>query len=244
MDLKNCKRCHYEISSERMAQNPIVCDHCGQIKGTANERLDNEFQKRISNMFILGSFLFVALFAHLVHWQNDFFRIIPLKIKIQMGTHDRDVYIKTAEICMERRKFSCVINSYNAAIGMNANDLDILTRLAKAQDLLGQTEGALITLERYFLAGGNDASAAHRYAKLLEKVGKLDVAEKYYLLALAAKPEIVQVTVTQDYVRMLMKQARYKDAQAIITERRKSGASEGFLGKELSEINLLLNKSS
>ena len=239
-----CARCQSEVLKERLSSNPVVCNHCGHASNHHEVSLHKNFQKRLSNTMIISGVVAIALFAHLVHWQNYSLQIVPLKIQTITGLSGRSALLEVADICMHRMKYDCVVTSYTDALRQNPNDLEVMEKLARVQDLMGQNEAAHQTLTRYFSSGGSDALVAHRFAKILQKIGQDADADKFFQLALSLKPDVVQVTVTQDYVRFLMSQARYKDAQKVITERRKAGASQNFLNQEFDEIKSLLNQRS
>ena len=65
----------------------------------------------------------------------------------------------------------------------------------------------------------------------------VDEAAKYYDYVLGAKPDVLQVTVIQNYVRLMMDAHRLDKAKQLIEEvRSKSAASAYFMDDEFKRI--------
>lgn len=239
-----CLQCHFEMSESRLNMDPAVCNHCGYISNLKHQKEADRFQNRLSLIIIGSGILAILLFTQLVFWQNHALTILPLKIKSTFGIDSQEALKEIADICMKTMKYSCVRDSYLAIIEDSPNDLDTLDKLAKIEHLMGERQAAIKHLDLYFSNGGRSYLAAHRYAKLLDVTGQPQLADNYYKMALSEKTDIVQVTVTQDYVRFLKNQARYKEAKDLILHYRKNGASINFLSQEFEELKQILKSAT
>src|SRR5262249_49366836 len=89
----------------------------------------------------------------------------------------------------------------------------------------------------FFSKGGVDLEGSYMFAKALGQVGMVDEASKYYDYVLGQKPDVLQVTVVQNYVKLLMEANRLDQAQKLIEGvRKQSEASAYFMEDEFKKI--------
>lgn len=142
-----------------------------------------------------------------------------------------------ADICKERFLFSCSEMAYSKAFQVNPKDVENLSLLGGLQIRLKDYEQAIQTFQKYFQSGGQQSDIAYKYAKLLERAGKINEAKNYFQYSLDAKPDVFQVSLLKDYVNFLIKNDFLKDAQNLILKVRKQGDNDPqFMEKELQLI--------
>lgn len=229
-----CPRCKQDISPERKSKNPVICDHCGytvsQIEG-AQAEVD---KKSIQFMIGIGVFA-IACYVQILNWDSAWLQIIPLSVKETIGlSSNADIEAK-AGICMELKKWECVEQQY--------------VRAAQAQPALWERAGhfsmqrakyneAAQNYYKFFQSGGQNLEASYNYAKALAQLGQVDEAVKYFDQVLAARPDVLQVTVVQNYVKLLMEHQRFDQAKVLIDKVRKDGgpSAGSFMDEELKKI--------
>lgn len=233
-ELGGCPRCHHEISSERKQANPVVCDTCGFVITRTVEQSQDEMDKRFIRLaFGLAAFMIVG-FLQLSIWDNHAVDVIPLQIKDLIGASTADDMERLANICMERNKLDCVEKQYSR---LGDRDYTQLLRLGKFQMARAHYAEAVNTYRTYFSKGGIDLEGSYNFARALGQVGMIDEAAKYYDYVLGAKPDVLQVTVVQNYVRLLMDAHRLDRAKQLIEEvRSKSAASAYFMDDDFKKI--------
>ena len=180
---------------------------------------------------------FMAGLFHVHHWNQYFFEIFPLKTAQMMNTADRDDLMRIAEICKERNKHACQIKAYRQVIKQNSNDYVAFELLAETQYLSGRVIDAEQTLSNYFLSGGESVRATYIYARVLAEMNKHDEAETQFKKALKMKPDVVQVSISEDYVKLLMNRSKFRQAKKFIDRMRKEGAPSYFLANQYQEIS-------
>lgn len=234
IELGGCPRCHHEISLERKLSSPVVCDTCGFVitksNTVAQEQLDQTF---IRLAFGIAIFM-VAAFLQLSIWDTHALEVIPLQIKELIGTNSPSDTERFAEICMDRKKLDCVEREYSK---LGEQDKNQLLRLGKFQMQRAHYAEAVNTYRTFFSAGGIDLEGSYQFARALGQVGMVDEAAKYYDYVLGAKPDVLQVTVIQNYVRLLMDAHRLDKAKQLINDvRSKSAASAYFMDDDYKKI--------
>ena len=96
---------------------------------------------------------------------------------------------------------------------------------------------AVNTYRKFFANGGIDLEGSYEFAKALGQVGMVDEASKYYDYVLGAKPGVLQVTVVQNYVKLLMEAHRLDQAKKLIegVHRRQSENCRFLHGRRLQK---------
>ncbi len=233
-----CPRCQQTVSEERTSEDVIVCNHCGYTHDRREAELEARHERRFSMIVFVGALIALAGFIQFVHWDTYSFEIIPLKVKEWTNTANSQELRKIADICRDRMIYSCTENALSEILQKNPNDLSSLEELAELQRLLGESAPAMQNFKSYFAQGGSDPAADFSYARLLDAAGQYADAQVYYQRTLLAKPAVIQVTVIQSYVSMLMKTHQIKEAIALIDDVRKHNGPEGkeFMAQEYNQI--------
>lgn len=224
-----CLRCQFEIPVDSELNNEVlVCPHCGWVKSTrgilAEKHITSQFVK-----FSIGiAILFIVAFIHAVNWGPYFFEAMPLKLKTATGMASSEDYRALSVMCRELQDSDCVENMLVAEVGLSPKDLTALAELGSVQFLRKHYADSVQTYDKYFQFGGDNLDASYTYARALGEVGKVDLAITHYEKILAAKPNVLQVTVTQAYVQMLIRTGRHSDAMAVIKAIRSKGENAAF----------------
>jgi tetratricopeptide (TPR) repeat protein len=236
-----CPRCKLDVSAERKKSLPVICDHCG-FTLTNNENQVKKVADR-QTMILFGSFsLFVLIsFFQLTNWDNYSLEIIPLKIKATLGMTSPGDADRTAQICMDLKKWDCVESNYSRFTEASP---ERLTRLGQFQMKRAEYNEAAQTFYTFFKKGGNNLEASYSYAKALAQLGQIDDATKYFDQVLAARPDVLQVTVVTNYVKLLMDHQRYDQARKLIQDVRSKGPqTASFMETELQKIKSVTTAS-
>lgn len=235
-----CPRCKLDISPERKKTMPVICDHCGFTSGN-DQKLENEIQKKTITAFIAVSILVVAAHIQLSNWDKHSLSIIPLAVKEMIGADGPSDFEAKAAMCMELKKWDCVEASYLKAAAV---DPVLLQRAGDFQMKREKWNPAAQSYYKFFQAGNQNLDVSYSYAKALAKLGQVDDAVKYFDQVLAAKPETLQVTVVQNYVKLLMDAQRFDQAKVLIAKiRKESGpAGESFMEDEFKKIKDLASR--
>ncbi|MCB0365563.1 MAG: tetratricopeptide repeat protein [Bdellovibrionales bacterium] len=197
---------------------------------------------RISAMIIVFAMVLIGAFIHAINWDTYFFEIIPLKAKEMTGTANTQDLFKIVEICKARHKHNCVKDSYKQIYRIN-KDITILAKLGELQHATGDIQAAAHTFKEYVKLGGSEAEPTYRYAQVLAGMGQVDEAIRFYRQVLELKPNTLQITVTRNYVFMLIEHNRYEHALEVIQYYRKKADNTGyFMEKELQALNRILKK--
>lgn len=233
-----CPQCKMEISEERLRDNPVICQHCGFSDQKAMKNVEKRVYKTFLKTSIVLTGFLVASFIQAVNWDKHSLTIIPLKVKEITGMASLQDLKTISEICTERKKWDCVEAALAQTYQMSPqSELEVLAELGKLQFKRGDYVGAFKSLSTYFNQGGVSLDASYDYARVLAQQGQVDQASQVYDEILKAKPDTLQVTVAQNYVRLLMDNSRYKKAKDLLEEIRKSGSNASlFMDKEFQEL--------
>lgn len=235
-----CPQCKLDISPERKKIRPIICNHCGYTSGN-DQKLENEIQKKTILAFFAVSIFVIAAHIQLSNWDKYSLSIIPLTIKEMMGADGPADFEAKSEMCMELKKWDCVETAYLKAA---AADPVKYQRAGDFQMKRQKWNPAAQSYYKFFQAGQQNLDASYSYAKALAKLGQVDDAVKYFDQVLAAKPEVLQVTVVQNYVKLLMDAQRFDQAKVLISKIRKDSgpAGESFMDDEFKKIKDLASR--
>jgi Flp pilus assembly protein TadD len=142
-----------------------------------------------------------------------------------------------ASICTSQAKPMCVEQALREVADKDRGNIEARARLAAFQSRMGELTAADRNYAQYFSAGGARPQSAYDYAMVLEKLNRIDDAARMFDFALVNKPDVLQITVTQAYVRMLMNVSRYEQARTLIDSIRKSGDNaKMFMEKEYAQL--------
>lgn len=232
-----CPRCQSELSGDRMAFQPLICNHCGFTANAVQSKAEQQFERRFLKVGLAIALALGLGFVQAANWDEYALEIIPLKIKELTGTASASDLSRIADICVARLKHDCVESAY-AAKG-SAGDNEAFAALGKYQIRRGKTREAQKTFTAYFRNGGRDLESAYQFAKVLGETGQIDASAGYFESVLKAKPETLQITVIQNYVKMLVANGRAAQALMLIEETRKSSSTASlFMDTEYQSLKL------
>ncbi len=233
----SCPRCQSELSDERLSFQPIVCGHCGYTPNMVQKTDETKFEKRFLKVGIGIALALGVGFVQAASWDKHAVSIIPLKIKQFTAMASQADLSKIAEICIERLKHDCV-ESALASKAFNG-DNESFADLGKYQARRMKKSNAVQSFTKYFQNGGQDLEATYQFAKVLGETGQADQSAATYKKVLEAKPETLQITVVQNYVKMLVAHGRSAEAIVVIDEIRKSSTSANmFMETEYKTLKL------
>lgn len=239
----HCPRCQQDFSPERRNSVVVVCGSCGWTPADHNKSVDNGLHKRFGIVATVLATVFTVGFIQTVEWDNHAVEIVPLKLKQTIGSASAEDLSRIGEICIERSKLACTEQAYKEMAQKNPEEY---ARLGKFQFQRGLFKDATWAYGNYFEKGGKDIEARYYMARSLGEVGQVDQAVEAYEQVLAAKPETLQVTVIQHYVRMLMDNQRLEQAKVLIDGvREKSATNAYFMNddfKKIEEVKTLTAK--
>lgn len=237
-----CPKCESTITSDKIIGQTVYCN-CGWTAMLEPQFKDKKTTLKTSSlMLIVASFLVVS-FIHGVNWDHHFFSIIPLKIKQTIGTASSHDLKEIAAICTERRKYSCAEEAYLQLVKQEPQPTETMAELGELQFRMERYPAAIESYTNYIEAKEDSSDiqkeldANYNLAIAYTRTGQFDQADIYFKKTLEKKPNVIQVTVIQKYVEMLVEANRLEDAKKVITTyRKKSTARESFMEKEYKDI--------
>jgi tetratricopeptide (TPR) repeat protein len=217
-----------------MNQIPIVCDSCGYVATAAEREADHHLENRLVMATCIFSIGVVMFFTHIMTWGSYAFEVPMLQALRFTGMASTASLERMNAICMNLGKYDCVEDTY---LQLARTDYSYLERLGIIQVRRSEFKQAAETFRNYLAKGGKSVEAQYQYARALSETGQIDEAAKYYEYVLAARPDVVQTTVIQNYVKMLMNKNRLTEARKVIQAIRTRGVvAAEFMDKEFKEI--------
>lgn len=230
----HCPRCQQDFTEDRKKSSVLVCSSCGWTPADSNKNVDKGMHKRFGIVASAIAVVATLSFIQAVEWDNHGTEIIPLKIKQTLGSASPTDLARIGEICIERSKLDCTEQAYKEMAQQTPEEY---ARLGKFQFQRGRFKDSTWAYGKYFEKGGQDMDAHYYFARSLSEVGQIDQAVEQFETVLASKPETLQVTVIQHYVRTLMDNQRYDQAKALIDNvREKSATNAYFMNDEFKKI--------
>lgn len=233
-DFGACPRCQMEIPSVRLRESVIVCSHCGFTTNQKQTQIEKKADKRY--IAIVSSFCaaMTMAFVFIVQWDNHVIEVLPLKAKQILGAASADDLIRIREICGDRKNLTCQLETN---IQLSRMDNEANADLGKMYYLIGENKKAIATFEKYFANGGLSLDASYHFARSLEKDGQVEQASKRYEDVIAAKPDTLQITVTKNYIKMLMDYDKRNQAKNVLKKiRRRGTSSSDFMDPVFKEL--------
>ncbi|NJL23982.1 MAG: hypothetical protein HC902_01520 [Calothrix sp. SM1_5_4] len=239
--MDSCPRCHHKLAPERMTSIPAVCDGCGMVLSVNEETVQKQVQST-SLKWIVGSSVGLALmFMHLANWGSYSLEVLPIKAAQVLSMDSPTQAQRMALICMDLHKHDCVEDNYRR---LSLHDITWLSKLAKFQFNRMKYAESAETYLHFFARGGQDLDSTYWAARALSEVGRVDEAAKYFDVVLGSKPGVLQITVAQNYVKMLRKAGRLEQARSVIESIQNQDESvKTFMASEHKEIVDLMKSS-
>lgn len=244
MILGTCPVCKSDISQERMSEAVVVCDSCGHVNTMSENQTEKAFSKQTLKFFSLSGALVAALMIHTINWSGHTVEIIPLKAKQTLGMAHVDDLTRIAEICIDRKKPVCVEEAFRDATRVEPENMMVRHEYGKMLAQNQKFSRAEQVYTAYFKNGGNELEARYEFAKVLNAQNKIEDARNEFEFIINAKPDTLQITVTQTYVNMLFDNEMYRDAEKVITEFRERGDNARyFMEAKMQKIKEYLSAS-
>jgi len=204
------------------------------LSGSEIERNQSQAaQKRMLKIFLVNGALAIAAFIHLVHWDQYAIAVIPLKAKFSLGLSDNLDLQGLSDICSARMKHDCAEETLRA-LATRQDDIETQIKLGHLQRKMGlwkrsadSFEGALALAEKaQAVTTSVQAEILYGLGKAHQQLGSSALAADYFERAIKAKPEVIQVTVTEDLVALLTKMGENDRAKKVVEEARKRSGSK------------------
>lgn len=200
--------------------------------------------KSVAKSLIIVGVLFAALIVHVVQWNEYSISILPLKLKQYSGIAKKDDLLKIAEICQSRRKNVCVELTYSEVLKRDPKDQKVLMELAQLRMERELYKDVVRLLSQYFHLGGSDMNARFIFSQALFHTGDFSNARKQLDYLVFGKSKEIPPDVARFYVKALMQNRDWKNAQKVILHFRKHRKNASyFLEKEFKEIRKRLRSS-
>ncbi|MBX3022716.1 MAG: hypothetical protein KF799_13670 [Bdellovibrionales bacterium] len=237
-----CPLCKQDISPERKKLSPVICNHCGFTFSKDSLKTANDVESKSIKIMVAISVVVSACYIQISHWDKAWLEIVPLALKETIGMSSPSDIEQKAGICFEQMKWDCVEAQYGKAA---QNDPALWERAAGFQMKRAKYNEAAQSYYKFFQSGGVNLESQYNYAKALAQLGQVDEAVKYFDQVLAAKPDVLQITVVQNYVKLLMDHQRFDQAKLLISKVRKDGgpAAESFMETEYKQITQVTTAS-
>lgn len=230
-----CRRCQIEIPENRMHQNPVICPNCGYSQNTSEMLAEVRFERRFIKVAVTLALVMSVAFVQAATWDKYALEIIPLKIKQTLGMSSQGDLLRITQICRERLRHDCVETAL-AELSRQGH-IEALAELGKFQFRRLKKDLAAQTFAQYFQRGGLDLEASYQYARVLGEIGQTDRSVSYFDHVLKSRPDTVQISVTQNYVRMLINNGRRDQAKRLIESMRKTSPSAAlFMDEEFKRL--------
>lgn len=192
--------------------------------------------KRAASACAIVFLLFVLGIVQAANWGQFFFKAIPLQTKYWTGTASESDFAALAQLRMKLNDAEGLELMLKNKVQANPT-LASLKELGEVQYQRRNYEDAADTLRQYLSKGGKDLYARFNYARALAAVGEIDQSAEQFDKILEIKPNAIQVTVTNSYVEMLVKNGRGQKAIAVIKKIQSKGSNAAnFMETEMRQI--------
>lgn len=233
-----CPRCGNEIPQENLNAGILACS-CGWVDRGDLKRAERQTSRNIFNVMLKVAILLVPVMIYLAQWRGFGIEVTILRLGSALGMLSPESQHRLAEIYLMTDNVPLALNKFKEIVKHSPKDWNTYTKLADMQMDRKEYSDAAQTLSAYIKNGGEDKSAAIRLklAQALGKAGQTDTAIEQFKQILAAEPNILQVTVTQAYVKLLIENGRWEDAKSVVHDFRAHGSNgKDYLGDELAQI--------
>ncbi len=199
MTVYNCQRCSAPL------RGSSVCS-CGWYM-EQNQGEKQADKDTIKSLVIISCLLLISGF-YFFQWGGYSFSIIPHYLS---GNHE-----KISEICMDLKKYDCVEEQYTKIFERNKDPL-YLEKLAEFQFKREKYEDASQNYMKFFETSGEKGfRSMYYYAHALAKINEIDSAISYFESLIQKKENVLMVTVTESYLKILVEYNRVKKAKEVL----------------------------
>lgn len=226
-----CPRCHLQVADDRCQDDIPVCDSCGFVMSGREYILMEDLENFTRKIEISLSMVLVAIFMLLMSWGSYTFEVLPLLQGQWFHSNSTVELERLIKIASELKKYELVESAY---VDLVKIDRTAYARLGKFQMKRAKFKEAAEAFRLYFKFRNNDVEAHYLYAMSLSELGKVDLAVQQFDYVLNTKPGLLQVTVIQNYVKMLARAGRFGHARKVIEIARRH--NRGFMDTEYRVI--------
>jgi tetratricopeptide (TPR) repeat protein len=242
--VQTCPRCRLKISSQRMRSHPVVCDSCGHVLSANSVVIEEKIEQSFLLSIVGFSVAMIAGFILVANWGEHSLEAVTFEAGEIVGIHSARDYEHMSEVCLSLRRYKCVEKMY---FQVARKDAAQFARLGRFQLNQGKYKEALESFRRYFANGNSkkDVEINYHYAKALAELGMIDEAAKRFEFVIDSRPQVMQVTVVQNYVKYLVQANRYDQAKRVIQKmRHRDRTVSQFMDTELKMIQAKLEVRS
>ena len=236
-DMESCPKCGAVIDRERLSDPVVVCQECGS---TVTDSQKVEEKKQYWSFFwtlavICGVIL--ILFFYMRNWQGQAGEVLPIQLKSLIGLAEVDDFERLQSVCEDLQKVDCIADLTHKIQLKQPGHLMSLERLGHIKYLTKDYDGAVDAYRTYFVHGGRGSDALYEYAVSLENEDNLEKARSIYEIALRQKPDTLQITVYEKYVKLLVRTGDLAKAiETIEYVQSKATRSTDFMDAELKRL--------
>lgn len=235
--MEACPKCGAVIDRERLSDPVVVCQECGSMVNDTEQ--EEEKKQYWSFVWTLSSVFAVVLvlFFYMRHWQGQAASVFPLQFKSVFGLAEVGDFEKLQSVCEDQQKVDCIADLTQKIQLQQPGHLLSLERLGHIKYLTKEYDDAVEAYRTYFVHGGRGPDALYEYAVSLEKIEDTDRARSIYEIALRQKPDVLQITVYEKYVKLLIKTGDVRKAiETIRYVQSKATRSVDFMDDELKKL--------
>ncbi len=190
--------------------------------------------------FVFTSILMISVYFYTLKWDQYSFQVLSIKAQQLIGNTHNLSQFQMANICSQRRLYSCSVDQLKSITQKNPRNLEALALLSTTLHRTKREDEALRAYSQYFDQKGRDLNLAYNFAKLLEKKGNYNKALEYYEFILNENTQTFETSVVHNYAQLLIKMQDYKKAKDFIIKTQKQSLnSPYFMSNELKEISRL-----
>lgn len=231
-----CGRCREVISSDRVKELLIVCK-CGAFYSRTEKALEQASPRR--HMFyglLMAALLFGAL--HQVRtYDTHFIEVIPYQVKALIKMDTKSDNLKVATMCLEVKNYKCNLQQLKNAYSKDPLDMLVMEELGTAHFKLKDYQASVDVFTEYFNKKGKSPDAGFVFAQSLEATNQDSKARRMYNWTIRQKPGVLQVTVTEKFIKLLIKNGKMNMAKKLIRfVQKNSSRTADFMQAELRVI--------
>ncbi len=242
MNYKTCPQCKKLINSDRSFGGVSICQACGwtqssREKGVKSLALISYALKGL----VIGSVFLLSL-SYIKYWDTYALEALPLQVKKITGIATSDELFTLVELCEKRKNLRCAINYSEDLIKRNQGSLRALEKRSHNLYLHNESELAMTSYEAYFKYGGKAVQALYEYARLLKKNGHLKSSIVQFEKVIKAKPDMLQITILEHYIKALIEDKQFVKAKKTIEYVQKNASKTfNFMETDLNKLIVQLN---
>jgi tetratricopeptide (TPR) repeat protein len=232
-----CPRCHMGTVDVMGPNVTVICSSCGWT--TSHEEIiqENSADKKMALRIIVFAVLFFSGLMHNMIWGSYSLEILPLKLKHIISIAKEDDLLKIEKICIAQKRYSCLEVTYMDLVNMNKTNYRAAAELGHIQFRRNKISSAEKSYVTHFQRKGHDLKAAKNLASIYNNKNDIKKAIKYYELALRLDTESIPADLIRDYVELLARVNKTKQAVRVIEAVRQKGpVLKMFMVHEMNEL--------